>query len=228
MTPMTVVVPAKRLELAKSRLAIPDRMRRALSLAFLADTVAMTLSSRQVGQVLVVTCDPEIASTAGAEGADILWESQPMGLNEAIDLGRDHVRDVRPASHVAVLVGDLPTLALADLDDAFAQFRTRSRPLFVADHCGSGTTFLAHPAGSRPTVCFGPGSAHRHVRAGFAPADGKLASLRLDIDTWQELETAVSFPNGGLRTRRLVETLLGSPTLTSLESRPSSSPVAAL
>ena len=227
MTRLSVILPAKRLVLAKSRLAVPDNLRRALALAFLADTVATALSCRQVSQVLVVTCDAEIAAATAALGADILRESEPMGLNVAIDRGREHLDSTRPASSVGVLVGDLPALDLADLEDAITQFMTRNRPLLVADHGGSGTTFVAHRGGTSPAVSFGRGSAHRHAQGGFVPAEGTLASLRLDIDTLTDLEAALSLNDRGPRTRRLVEGLTAWPSRTPQQTMPSCSQGAA-
>ncbi|MCW2585435.1 MAG: hypothetical protein JWN55_951, partial [Frankiales bacterium] len=74
-----VVVPVKRLSLAKTRLAAyGDDRRRALALAFAADVV---LAAATVAEVLVVTDDEQAGPLLAALGARVVPDDPDAGLN---------------------------------------------------------------------------------------------------------------------------------------------------
>lgn len=187
MTGLSLVIPAKELGGAKSRLSLPRPEREALALAMLGSTVETALSSECAALVLVVTSDPRVAEVAEAAGAGLVHESHPSGINQALWRGRHVALQQRPDAPVGLLVADLPFLCAADLDEVARQHDVARAPLVVVDHEGTGTTMLVHPAGRAPAIAFGAGSASAHVRAGYRPAVGPLTSLRHDADRSEDL-----------------------------------------
>jgi 2-phospho-L-lactate guanylyltransferase len=81
------------------------------------------------------------------------------------------------------MLADLPCLRTGDLDVVLAH----PDRAFVADADGSGSTLLLAPAGSELRPYFGPGSARAHSRSGAVRVADELTSLRLDVDTTEDL-----------------------------------------
>ncbi|MCW2613652.1 MAG: hypothetical protein JWN08_646, partial [Frankiales bacterium] len=80
-----VVVPVKRLAVAKSRLAsYGGPVREQLALAFAQDVVAACLACPLVARVLVVTDDPLAAAELAALGARTAPDDPDAGLNPAL------------------------------------------------------------------------------------------------------------------------------------------------
>ncbi|MDQ3456810.1 MAG: 2-phospho-L-lactate guanylyltransferase, partial [Actinomycetota bacterium] len=79
----TVVIPVKRLAVAKSRLADPAR-NRDLALAFAQDTVRAAATAAGVARVLVVTGDDEVARAVAGSGAVVRPDVLIGGLNAAL------------------------------------------------------------------------------------------------------------------------------------------------
>ncbi|HEX6579054.1 MAG TPA: 2-phospho-L-lactate guanylyltransferase, partial [Jiangellaceae bacterium] len=97
----SVVVPVKRPEVAKTRLADLAGARRAdLARAFAADTVAAALACPNVGDVVVVTDDAQIAADVSAVGALAVADKPAAGLNAALRHGADLVRRRNPEGYV--------------------------------------------------------------------------------------------------------------------------------
>lgn len=180
---LTVVVPVKRLARAKSRLDLPPRLRRQVALQLAAGTVRTLLATPSVTRVLVVTSDPTVARFAQMLGAGVVREPRRRGLNPAVDAGRRAALLLAPQDDIAVLVSDLPEITTGEVEEVVEQFRRTRRPLLVADHEGTGTTALLHAWSDQPPVHFGPGSAVRHLQAGYASATGDLPGLRHDLDS---------------------------------------------
>jgi len=189
----SVVVPAKRLALAKTRLRpLTDRLGAAhddLVLALLADTVAAALACPAVGEVVVVTDDPVAADVVRTLGARTVADLPDRGLNPALEHGARSAAG--PA--VAALSSDLPALRPAELAAALgAAGEGRS---FVADAQGTGTTLLtAVDTDLRPH--FGPGSAEAHLRSGARPLTGTWPGLVRDVDTEADLRAALALGLG--------------------------------
>ena len=187
-----VVVPVKRLHLAKTRLSsYGDERRQALALAFAADVV---LAALEVARVLVVTDDESAASVLTALGATVVSDDPDAGLNPALEHGSELLRAGSPLLGVATLSADLPALRADDLAAALAQVAPTQRG-FVADVDGTGTTLLA--AGPRASLlaAYGPGSRAGHLASGaveLLAAD----SLRRDVDTPADLMAAVALGVG--------------------------------
>ena len=182
-----VVVPVKRLALAKSRLAAyGDATREALALAFAADVV---LAAREVATVLVVTDDTTAAALLTALGARVAPDDPDAGLNPALAHGVELLLAEDPARGVATLSADLPALRAAELRAALDQVGPGERG-FVADRAGTGTTLLAAGPGASFEPAFGPGSRRAHLASG-ARELGAGAGLRHDVDTPDDLREAL-------------------------------------
>jgi 2-phospho-L-lactate guanylyltransferase len=210
----TLVLPVKGGPAAKSRLGAPPALATAIAL----DCLDAVLGCPDVARAVVVTADDAAAAAAGAAGADVVRESRPgAGLRAALDDGL-----AAAEGPVAVLLADLPALRPADLS---AALREAARALhgpggrdaaggaapamaFVPDADRTGTVLLAglDPAAVRPA--FGPGSAAGHARSGARRLDLPLPRLRRDVDTREDLATALAL-GVGPRTAAAVAAITG-------------------
>lgn len=186
--PWSVVVPVKRLAVAKSRLALPAALRRDLALAMALDTVAAAAAAKPVGEVVVVT--DEDPAPFDRLGATVVADAPAAGLNPA--LRHAAARSAGPG--VAALAADLPALLADDLDSALESVPP-GRCLVVPDAAGAGTTLLAaHRVPLQPV--FGPGSFAAHVALGAVPLVAAAPSLRRDVDSVADLVAAVDLGAG--------------------------------
>ncbi|SDO62395.1 2-phospho-L-lactate guanylyltransferase [Geodermatophilus sp. DSM 45219] len=194
----SVVVPAKRLPLAKTRLTPlpgglagpPQAAHDRLVLALLADTVAAALACPAVAGVLVVTDDPDAAAEVTRLGAATVPDQPDRGLNAALA----HGARATGGTAVAALSSDLPALRPRELAAALAAAGTAPR-CFVADAQGSGTTLLT-AAGTDLSPAFGAGSARRHRAGGAVPLTGGWPGLARDVDTPADLREALALGVG--------------------------------
>ena len=207
--PWTIIIPVKRLPLGKSRLrgAADDD----LVLAVATDTVAAARSARGVATVLVVTGDPDVARVCAAIGAEILADPED-GLNAAVRHGEARTGT---HGHRAALLADLPALRHSELAAALETAAGLSPPrrAFVADHTGTGTTLLMAPPGIPLGPRFGGGSAAAHARSGAYPLPGDRPSLRLDVDTPDDLGAAEALGLGAGTRAALTRARSGSADL---------------
>jgi 2-phospho-L-lactate/phosphoenolpyruvate guanylyltransferase len=196
----SVVVPAKRLAVAKTRLRpATDGLAVAhvdLVLALLADTVAAAVACPAVAEVVVVTDDPAAAELVQGLGARTVADAPDRGLNPALEHGAGSVTG--PA--VAALSSDLPALRPAELAAALASAADHARA-FVADAHGTGTTLLT-AVGAALDPRFGPGSAGAHRASGATPLTGDWPGLLRDVDTDADLRAALAL-GAGPRTKAL-------------------------
>jgi 2-phospho-L-lactate guanylyltransferase len=182
-----LVVPVKRLALAKTRLSsYGDAARQDLALAFALDVVAAACSAGRIAEVVVVTDDRRAAEALAAAGARVVADSPDAGLNPALVHG---VAQLSPGLGTATLSADLPALQAADLDEALAAVPVGGRG-FVVDSGGTGTTLLAAAPGSRLAPAYGERSRSVHLGSGAVELPG-AAGLRLDVDTPEDLSAAV-------------------------------------
>ncbi|MDT7544778.1 MAG: 2-phospho-L-lactate/phosphoenolpyruvate guanylyltransferase [Actinomycetota bacterium] len=191
--PWGLVVPVKRLALAKTRLAAyGDVARQDLALAFAVDVVTVALGTPGVAQVLVVTDDERAAGALTAVGARVVADSPDAGLNPALEHGAELLRaavDAGTDVGVATLSADLPALQPAELAAALSAVPAGGRA-FVADAAGTGTTLLAAAPGIRLAPGYGPGSRAAHLASGALELVG-APGLRLDVDTPEDLLAAL-------------------------------------
>ncbi len=194
-TSWAVVVPVKRLAVAKSRLAAyGDRTRQDLALAFAVDVVTAALRCEVVARVLVVTDDALAATTLHALGARVAPDSPDDGLNPALAHGAELLRAECGDCGVATLSSDLPALREQDLAAALASVAAGGRA-FVSDADASGTTLLAAAPGVALRPLYGGGSRRRHLDSGAVELPGTPA-LRRDVDTPDDLRRALALGVG--------------------------------
>ena len=199
-----LVLPVKRLALAKTRLGAPYAgLREELALAFALDTSAAALASPLVASVHVVTDDARAADALAELGVAVCGDDPDDGLNAALQHGAAQAAAARPGAAVGTLAADLPALRPSELTAALRTAALHDRG-FVRDAHGTGTTLLLArvPGDLRPM--FGPGSAARHEASGAHELAGQtLSSLRRDVDTADDLDLALRL-GVGPRTRRLL------------------------
>lgn len=200
-----LVVPVKRLALAKTRLRpYGDAARQELALAFAADVVTAALACPAVERVLVVTDDERARARLAGLGAETAPDDPDAGLNPALAHGAGLLRAAAPGCGVAALSADLPALRPEDLDAALRAVPAGGRGV-VRDHAGTGTTLLAAGPGAELAPSYGPGSLDRHLAGGaalLAAAEGLL----LDVDTPEDLQRALAL-GVGAHTAAAVEAL---------------------
>ncbi|WP_431977323.1 2-phospho-L-lactate guanylyltransferase [Micromonospora haikouensis] len=188
----TVVVPVKRLGVAKSRLrgALPGVPHEELALALAADTVAAVRACPAIAGVVVVTRDARVAAAVRAADVRVVPDAPDAGLNAAFRLGAAVAAD--GGGWVAGLTADLPALRPAELNAALRAIAAGPPGVrrFVADAPGTGTVLLAAPPGVPLDPRFGVGSAAAHEAGGALPLAGDWPTLRRDVDTAADLAAA--------------------------------------
>jgi 2-phospho-L-lactate guanylyltransferase len=183
-TGWALVVPVKRLSVAKTRLTrVAGEQRAALALAFAADTVAAALSSPSVGALLVVTDDPAAADLAASLGAEVIADLPDAGINAALSHGARQAAARWPELGVGALASDLPALRGTELTRALAAAAEHAAA-FVCDAEGIGTTLLT----ARQVEDFGPRFGRRsraaHRVAGVVELTlAGIPTVRRDVDT---------------------------------------------
>jgi 2-phospho-L-lactate guanylyltransferase len=187
----TVVIPAKALPEAKSRLlpaSVDDAAHRRLVRSIRHDTMAAARAADGVARVLVVTDRPG--------EPDAFVQTRP-GLNAALREAAEHAGRSWPEDGVVALVGDLPALRPDELAAVLVAAAGQPRS-FVADAPGTGTTLLAARPGTALSPAFGPGSAQRHAARATSLDAGP--GLRHDVDTADDLRAAVALGLGAATT----------------------------
>lgn len=200
--PWSMIVPVKRLHLAKSRLVLSRELRSQIALAMALDTVAAALRCTRVGEVIAVTDDARAERALVELGARVVADVPDAGLNPALV----HGATAATSDQVGALASDLPALRPDDLDAVLERAMTHDLAV-VADAAGVGTTVLTarHRSGFAPA--FGTGSFAAHIRGGavdLTPAAG--ATVRMDVDTIEALRDAANL-GVGPRTARICEGL---------------------
>ncbi|GLY94569.1 2-phospho-L-lactate guanylyltransferase [Actinoplanes sp. NBRC 103695] len=189
----TAVIPVKRLGLAKSRLrgAVPAARHQDLALAMLADTAAAVLACAEIGELVVVTDDPEAVRITRELGARPVADEPDAGLNAAFRFGADVIAGT--GRNRVALAGDLPAVRPAELGEALRSVRGRA---FVADAAGTGTVLLGVRQGSDLDPRFGIGSAAAHAGSGATALTGDWPGLRQDVDTAADLREVMALGAG--------------------------------
>lgn len=181
----SLLVPVKNGRAAKTRLGGVTPVGRAeLMDAFARDAIEAARGTPLVD--VYVVGEPSTLADLGRDlDVPILPDEGEGDLNQA--LRRAAARVARPGRGIAAMLGDLPCLRTEDLELALG----RGGRAFVADAAGTGTTLLLAPAGSELDPHFGQDSAQAHATSGATAVAGELVSLRLDVDTTEDLERAV-------------------------------------
>jgi 2-phospho-L-lactate guanylyltransferase len=234
----TVLLPVKVLAQAKSRLAeLAGERRHELALALASDTVSAVVACPEVARVIVVTSDPVAGPRLSSLGARIIPEARQLSRNrdarDASDASDGRPRPdgsqrplnaallrgaavaVRrwPGAGLAALTADLPALRPAELAIALRAASEAAGPAgaaFVPDAACVGTTMYAVVPGGEFRPMYGGASRARHAAGGATELalDG-IAGLRQDVDTPDDLRTAVAL-GVGPRTAEVAAELLAA------------------
>ncbi|WP_053205426.1 2-phospho-L-lactate guanylyltransferase [Jiangella muralis] len=184
----TIVIPVKRPEHAKTRLAdAVGEHRPRFARAFAADTVQAALDCAPVARVIVVTDDDEAAAEARTLGAEVVADAPDAGLNAALRHGAAVARHADASAAVATLSADLPALRPAELARVLDAAAAHPRS-FLADAAGVGTTSYAAGPGAAFEPAFGGRSRAAHRLAGVVELDlDDVTTVRRDVDTAVDL-----------------------------------------
>ncbi len=183
----TAVLPVKRFEAAKQRLAggIDEERRRALAAAMVADVLEAIGEARTIERLIVVTGDPIAQELAADVGAEVVPDPEDAGHIQAAQAGIARA-EAEGAELVALLAGDCPLLDPRELDRLLTGIPGTYVGI-VPDRHGSGTNALVLRPPSAIVPAFGEGSRQRHVEAarvaGIPFGIEELPSIELDLDT---------------------------------------------
>ena len=184
------VVPVKRFDRAKSRLAsiLAPGARRDLSVAMLADVLDALRGTTALKGVVVVTADAEAAAMARARGFEAIGDPEEAGVNAAVSTGLAYVQSRRGAA--LVTPADIPFVTTVELGEAIDALDTTTVVIAPAARDG-GTNLLALAPADLIAPSLGRDSAAHHAanaRArGVEPAFLTLAGATRDIDTPEDL-----------------------------------------
>jgi 2-phospho-L-lactate guanylyltransferase len=203
----SLVVPVKRLEIAKSRIALPATDRADLALAMATDTVAAAVACPLVAGVVVVTDDARAVAALAGSRVTVVADTPDAGLNPALR----HGATAGAGGRIVAVSADLPALTAIDLATVLVAAGAHARAV-VADLSGSGTTVLTAASEAEFVPSFGPESFLAHRRGGSTDLSAlAAASVRRDVDTLDGLREAVDLGVGEATQRVMARlgTLLG-------------------
>ena len=207
---MWVVVPCKRLQLAKRRLAhaLSARECRLLASAMLSDVLSVLTESAALGGILVVSSDPSVADLSRSFDANCFSDHSDEGLLPACASASAYLSG-RGADGVIVVPGDLPLLNAGDIERVADAAGKSPAIVLSPDRNDSGTNLVAmRPVGVMPYL-FGENSFSLHVSAareqGIEPVIIRSETLGLDIDTWDDLVAFAQCPSRTRTYRYLME-----------------------
>jgi 2-phospho-L-lactate guanylyltransferase len=185
-----VVVPVKRLAVAKTRLGVADDVRIDLALAMAVDTVTAAQACAVVERVVIVTDEIDAAVAVRRLGALTVADAPDAGLNPALSHGAGEALRGHEGLGIAALSSDLPALRPAALERVLSAAARHSTAV-VADAGGAGTTVLTARRAADFAPHFGPESLRAHVGAGARNlTDIAEAAVRRDVDTVDDLRAA--------------------------------------
>lgn len=182
----TAVLPVKRFDAAKQRLASLDEgRRRELAGAMVADVLEAIGKARAIDRVIVVSGDPLAQELASEAGAEVVPDPEDVGHVEAAQAGIARA-EVEGAERVVLLAGDCPLLDPRELDRLLTGVPGNYVGI-VPDRHGTGTNALLLSPPDAIVPSFGEGSRDRHVeaarQAGIPFGIEELPSIELDLDT---------------------------------------------
>ena len=196
MSGWTAIVVAKPWHAAKSRLDAPHRA--ALARAFTLDVVDAVTGSELVERVVMVSAERGLVPETRRRGVALVVDRPAVatgGLNTAVNHGWHWARRTAAGDPVVVIPADLPCLDPRSLDDALVRLGEHELA-FVPDADELGTTLLSASCPDALRSAYGAGSAARHERLGLVRVPGAPLAARRDVDTLDDLATAVEIGVG--------------------------------
>jgi 2-phospho-L-lactate guanylyltransferase len=182
---LAVLVPVKRFEHAKRRLAgLLDEAQRVDLAQWLAGRV---VAAARTAPVFVACDDESVAAWADAVGAEVLW-TPGLGLNGAVESSRATISG-KGFDHLLIAHSDLPLIG--DLTE-LARARTIT---LVPDRAGGGTNVISLPVEAAIELRYGAGSFAAHLRQAVELADDRQLALRVEVRRDPRLAIDVDTPD---------------------------------
>lgn len=206
------VLPVKRLDQAKSRLAsvLSGPERNALAEAMMLDVLDALTGCRHIDGVVVVTSDETAARHARAHGADVLARRDDRGYSDAANTAVEAFGDA--AGSLLVVPADIPLVRPGDLARIVLENSGVPGVTIVPAAVDGGTNAILVAPPDAVTFRFGLGSCARHAEAarhaGFEPRLFDIARIAHDIDRPEDLARFMHTPSP-TRTYRLLDRLGG-------------------
>ncbi len=197
------LVPVKALQGAKQRLKkYLGADREGFTVAMLNDVLAALCESKEVSHIAVVTDDPRVAAIAEQGGLVVVEEVESKGLNEALELGRETIRQLG-GHRIAIVPADIPLLTGTETDRIVHELQIQRQArgdgltgIGPSKDLG-GTNFLCIDTGRPFPLMFGPGSYRRHresaIEHGSQPVSLSSPTISLDIDEDKDLDDFITF-----------------------------------
>jgi len=197
------LVPVKSLTRAKQRLkGCLGPARADLTLAMLKDVLTALVNSREVAHIAVVTADRRVADIASAQGALVIDEVEPSGMNEAIELGINAIKGIG-GQRVAIIPGDVPLMTGAEIDRVLNELQVQRQAEdghvigIVPSADRGGTNFMCIETDQPWSLLYGPDSYMRHgadaMERGRRPVSLHSQPISLDIDEKKDLDEFITF-----------------------------------
>ncbi|MCW5668684.1 MAG: 2-phospho-L-lactate guanylyltransferase [Hydrogenophaga sp.] len=197
---MHLLIPVKRFDAAKSRLAphISSTQRAALAAAMLEDVLAEMFQIHGLTGISVVSAQSGLAEQLKGR-ARVLPEHR-HGLNEALTAALAQLTD-EGVRRVLILHGDLPIARASDVQGLVDRHRDSDALVLVPDVDAKGTNAMMCSLPLDFPLQFGPKSLERHQHAA-AMADRvcttePIPSLALDVDDLSALNTVHAIARRG-------------------------------
>lgn len=189
---LPVVVPVKRLELAKQRLGgvLDAAARQALYRCMLEDVLDALAAARLPAEVVIVSADAEVRALAERRGARLLEDTEQAGQSAAIALAARALA-AEGRDGMLTIPGDVPLCRAADIDAVLAAHDGAPAVTLVPARDDFGSNALACSPPDAIAFHFGDDSFRRHLAAaraiGIEPRVLRLPRLALDIDRPEDL-----------------------------------------
>jgi len=197
------LVPVKSLTRCKQRLnSCLGSDRPGLAVAMFTDVMNALAGSREVNHIAVVTADSRVSHIAGNISALVVDEVEPMGMNEALNLGIEEI--IRTGGRKILIVpADIPLVTSSVLDrlvhDLQVQRRSSGNDVIGIGPSKDrgGTNFLYFETSHRLPLMYGPDSYMRHTKSAieqeYKPVPLHSPGISLDIDEEKDLREFISF-----------------------------------
>ncbi|UMY16328.1 2-phospho-L-lactate guanylyltransferase [Methylobacterium organophilum] len=215
MTAPWCLIPVKRLEQAKQRLAPlldPDERAR-LARAMALDVIEAATRASTLAGVAVITADAEVTAQARRAGARIIADRAEAGTCAAVAEGARILAE-DGAAGILVLAADLPQVMPEDLDHVVVRHGAAPAVSLVPAAADRGTNLLACSPVQAIPFLYGPDSFHYHVQAaracGITPRVLDLPRLVRDIDRPGDLSAFLAQGGPPSRSRTLLKALPGA------------------
>lgn len=192
---MWAVVPIKKLEKAKARLAkvLSPEERRNLMLAMARDVLNSLSQAELLSGILLVSRTPEADALSQSFGTEKFSESPNADLALALAQASTHLTNQFKAKGVMIVPADLPLIIPQEIDEIIEKHETTTSPKvsLIPDNEKKGTNCLICSPPNIIDYIFDGKSFHPHMQAAIAkkitPTIILSPGFGLDIDTPDDL-----------------------------------------